>query len=76
MQCDFLLDLHFISLPLSEVSRVCSTIDLTYCCIQQSDKKIQLVMVHLGITQSTADDSSEDNKVMGTEEILAELSEV
>ena len=33
-------------------------------------------MAHLGITQGTPDDSSEDNTVMDTEKILDELSEV
>ena len=33
-------------------------------------------MVHLGITQGTPDDSSEDNTVMDTEKILAEVSEM
>lgn len=49
---------------------------LTYCSVQRSDEEIQLVMVHLGITQGTPDDSSEDNTVMDTEKILDELSEV
>lgn len=33
-------------------------------------------MAHLGITQGIPDDSSEDNTVLDTEEILDELSEV
>ena len=49
---------------------------LTYCSAQQSDEEIKLVMVHLGITQGTPNDSSDDNTVMNTERILSELSEV
>ena len=58
------------------MSQVCSSMGLTYCSIQRSDEKIQLVMSHLGITQGPTDDSSEDNMVMDTEKILDELSEV
>ena len=50
---------------------------LSYSSVQQTEEKIQLVMTHLGIIQGTAaDDSSEDNTVMDTEQILDELSEV
>lgn len=62
--------------PLGEVSQMCSSMGLSYCCIQQSDEKIKLIMAHLGVTDTSAHDSSEDSTVIGTEEILEELSEV
>ena len=48
---------------------------ISYCCVQQSDEKIRLIMAHVGITSTTADDSSEDNEVMDTEELLHDLSD-